>query len=119
VAFSGGVRRYAQDWTAATADGRRDATTWIRSLQAEGGTNISGALAEAFTASRAEQSLGVVVFLTDGQASTGEREPARSAERAEQGRGRFRVFSCGSGDDVNAYLLDRLRERAPGTTEYI
>jgi len=119
VAFSGGVRRYAQDWTAATADGRRDATTWIRSLQAEGGTNISGALAEAFTASPAEQSLGVVVFLTDGQASTGETDPERIAERAEQGRGRFRVFSFGIGDDVNTYLLDRLTERARGTTEYI
>jgi Ca-activated chloride channel family protein len=119
VAFSGGVRRYAQDWTAATADGRRDATTWIRSLQAEGGTNIAGALAEAFTASPAEQSLGVVVFLTDGQASTGETDPERIAERAEQGRGRFRVFSFGIGDDVNTYLLDRLTERARGTTEYI
>ena len=119
VAFSGGVRRYAQDWTAATADGRRDATTWIRGLQAEGGTNISGALAEAFTASPAEQSLGVVVFLTDGQASTGEIDPERIAERAEQGRGRFRVFSFGIGDDVNTYLLDRLTERARGTTEYI
>ncbi|HEV2669557.1 MAG TPA: VIT domain-containing protein [Gemmatimonadales bacterium] len=119
VAFSGGVRRYAQGWTPATADGRRDATTWIRGLQAEGGTNISGALAEAFTESPAEQSLGVVVFLTDGQASTGDTDPERIAERAEQGRGRFRVFSFGIGDDVNTYLLDRLTERARGTTEYI
>ncbi|HJS43305.1 MAG TPA: VIT domain-containing protein [Gemmatimonadales bacterium] len=119
VAFSGGVRRYAQEWTAVTADSRRDATSWIRSLQAEGGTNIAGALAEAFTAPPAEQSLGVVVFLTDGQASTGETDPERIAERAEQGRGRFRVFAFGVGDDVNTYLLDRLSERARGTTEYV
>ena len=119
VAFSGGVRRYAQEWTAVSADSRRDATSWIRSLQAEGGTNIAGALAEAFTASPAEQSLGVVVFLTDGQASTGETDPERIVERAEQGRGRFRVFAFGVGDDVNTYLLDRLSERARGTTEYV
>ena len=119
VAFSGGVRRYAQGWTAATADGRRDATTWIRSLLAEGGTNIAGALTEAFTESPAEQSLGVVVFLTDGQPSTGDTDPERIAERAEQGRGRFRVFAFGVGDDVNTYLLDRLTERARGTTEYV
>src|SRR5205814_150608 len=37
----------------------------------------------------------------------------------EQGRGRFRVFSFGVGDDVNTYLLDRLTERARGATEYI
>ncbi|HKC40929.1 MAG TPA: VWA domain-containing protein, partial [Gemmatimonadales bacterium] len=119
VAFSGGVRRYAQGWTEVAADTRRDAETWIRSLDAEGGTNIAGALTEAFVQAPAEQSLGVVVFLTDGQASTGEMDPERIATNAEQGRGKFRVFSFGVGDDVNTYLLDRLTERARGTTEYI
>jgi Ca-activated chloride channel homolog len=119
VAFSGGVRRYAQGWTGVTADTRRDAEAWIRSLEAEGGTNIAGALTEAFAQSPAEQSLGVVVFLTDGQASTGETDPERIAASAEQDRGKFRVFSFGIGDDVNTYLLDRLTERARGTTEYI
>jgi len=119
VAFSGGVRRYAEGWTAFTPDARRDAESWIRSLDAEGGTNIAGALAEAFAQSPAEQSLGVVVFLTDGQASTGETDPEKIAASAEQGRGKFRVFSFGIGDDVNTFLLDRLTERARGTTEYI
>jgi len=119
VAFSGGVRRYAQGWTGVTADTRHDAESWIRSLDAEGGTNIAGALTEAFAQAPAEQSLGVVVFLTDGQASTGETDPERIAGSAEQGRGKFRVFSFGIGDDVNTYLLDRLTERARGTTEYI
>ena len=119
VAFSGGVRRFAQGWTDASTQGRRDAESWIRSLEAEGGTNIAGALTEAFAEPPAEQALGVVVFLTDGQASTGETDPERIAERAEQGRGRFRVFSFGIGDDVNTYLLDRLTERARGTTEYV
>src|SRR6266852_5055923 len=119
VAFSGGVRRYAQGWTNMTPAARGDAESWIRSLDAEGGTNIAGALAEAFAESPAEQSLGVVVFLTDGQPTTGETDPERIAERAEQGRGRFRVFSFGIGDDVNTFLLDRLTERARGTTEYI
>lgn len=119
VAFSGGVRRYAAGWTAVSSDARHDAENWIRSLEAEGGTNIAGALTEAFAQAPAEQSLGVVVFLTDGQASTGETDPERIAEGAEQGRGKFRVFSFGVGDDVNTYLLDRLTERARGTTEYI
>jgi len=119
VAFSGGVRRFAQGWTAVSADTRRDAEAWIRSLEAEGGTNIAGALTEAFAQAPAEQSLGVVVFLTDGQASTGETDPEKIAASAEQDRGKFRVFSFGVGDDVNTYLLDRLTERARGTTEYI
>ncbi len=119
VAFAGGVRRYAAGWTAATAENRRDAIAWIRSLETEGGTNIAGALGEAFTEAPADQALGVVVFLTDGQPTAGETDPERIAERAEQGRGRFRVFAFGVGDDVNTYLLDRLTERARGTTEYV
>src|SRR6266536_1159385 len=119
VAFAGGVRRYAAGWTAATAENRRDAIAWIRSLETEGGTNIAGALGEAFTDAPADQALGVVVFLTDGQPTAGETDPERIAERAEQGRGRFRVFAFGVGDDVNTYLLDRLTERARGTTEYV
>src|SRR5713101_920135 len=119
VAFSGGVRRYAQGWTAVSAQGRRDASAWIQSLEAEGGTNIAGALSEAFAEPPAEEALGVVVFLTDGQPTTGDTDPEHIVERAEQGRGKFRVFSFGVGDDVNTYLLDRLTERARGTTEYI
>lgn len=119
VAFSGGVRRYATGWTAVTGDSRRDAANWIRSLEAEGGTNIAGALTEAFADAADAEALGVVVFLTDGQPSVGESDPERIAERAEQGRGRFRVFAFGVGDDVNTYLLDRLTERARGTTEYV
>src|SRR6058998_2680664 len=119
VAFSGGVRRYADGWSGVTASTRQAAEGWIRSLEAEGGTNIAGALAEAFAQPPAEQALGVVVFLTDGQASTGETDPERIADRAEQGRGRFRVFAFGVGDDVNTFLLDRLTERARGATEYV
>ena len=119
VAFSGGVRRYASGWTSATAANRSDAASWIRSLEAEGGTNIAGALAEAYAEAPDAEALGVVVFLTDGLPSVGESDPERIAERAEQGRGRFRVFAFGVGDDVNTYLLDRLTERARGTTEYV
>jgi len=119
VAFSGGVRRYASGWTSASAANRSDAASWIRSLEAEGGTNIAGALAEAYAEAPDAEALGVVVFLTDGLPSVGESDPERIAERAEQGRGRFRVFAFGVGDDVNTYLLDRLTERARGTTEYV
>jgi len=119
VAFSGGVRRYASAWTPATVANRSDAGNWIRSLEAEGGTNIAGALTEAFAEPPDAEALGVVVFLTDGQPRVGENDPERIAARAEQGRGRFRVFAFAVGDDVNTYLLDRLTERARGTTEYV
>src|SRR6266540_3577108 len=86
VAFSGGVRRYAEGWTDATTEGRRDATTWIRSLEAEGGTNIGGALTEAFAVSPAEQSLGV----DHGGAGSGQGAGDRRGGAALRARARAR-----------------------------
>ncbi len=113
------MRRYAAGWTAVSADNLRTAQEWVRRLDTEGGTNIAGALGEAFAERPAEGGLGVVVFLTDGMATVGETDPERLADQAERGRGPFRVFAFGIGYDVNTYLLDRLTERARGVTEYI
>ncbi len=119
VTFGSGVRRYAAGWTDVSGDNVRAAQEWVRRLDTDGGTNIAGALGEAFAESPAEGRLGVVVFLTDGMATVGETDPERIADQAERGRGPFRVFAFGIGYDVNTYLLDRLTERAKGVTEYI
>lgn len=119
VAFSSDVRRYAEGWTAATPDNRRAAADWVRSLSANGGTNIAGALGEAFATAPDADALGMVVFLTDGLPSTGEQDPERLAERADRERGRFRVFTFGVGHDVNTFLLDRIAVRARGASEYV
>jgi len=119
VTFGSGVRRYAAGWTDVSGDNVSAAQQWVRRLDTDGGTNIAGALGEAFAESPAEGRLGVVVFLTDGIATVGETNPERIADQAERGRGPFRVFAFGIGYDVNTYLLDRLTERARGVTEYI
>jgi Ca-activated chloride channel family protein len=119
VAFSNYVRRYAEGWTVASADARRQGIEWVQSLSADGGTNIAGALTEAFAAAPDAEALGMVVFLTDGLPSTGESNPERLAEMAEQQRGRFRVFTFGVGHDVNTFLLDRIALRARGASEYV
>jgi Ca-activated chloride channel family protein len=119
IGFGSGVRRYAAGWTAASGDNVRAAQEWVRQLDTDGGTNIAGALADAFAEPAGEGALGVVVFLTDGLPTVGDTDPERIAEQAERGRGSFRVFAFGIGYDVNTYLLDRLTERARGVTEYI
>jgi len=119
VAFSNEVRRYAPAWTDATPAAIAQGVAWAQSLAADGGTNIAGALAEAFAQPPAEGALGVAVFLTDGLPTAGETDPERIVTQAEQTRGGFRVFAFGIGNDVNTYLLDRLTERAHGATQYI
>ncbi|HEX4600806.1 MAG TPA: VIT domain-containing protein [Gemmatimonadales bacterium] len=119
VTFGSGVRRYAEEWTAMSSDNLRAAGEWVRRLDTDGGTNIAGALAEAFARPPRAGALGVVVFLTDGMPTVGETDPERIADQAERGRGSFRVFAMGIGYDVNTYLLDRLTERARGVAQYI
>ena len=119
IAFESGVRRFSAQWTTVSGESRSRAVDWVRGLETGGGTNIAGALDEAYSLPPAEGALGVVVFLTDGLPTVGEQDPERIAAHAEERRGGFRVFSFGIGTDVNAYLLDRLTEQARGRTEYI
>ncbi|HEV2131040.1 MAG TPA: VIT domain-containing protein [Longimicrobiaceae bacterium] len=119
ISFSSGVTAYRPDWTPATAQEIAAARRWVDGLEANGGTNISGALAEAFRARNSDAHLPIVVFLTDGLPSVGEQNPERIAQQAEQSRGRARVFAFGVGYDVNTYLLDRLSGAGRGSTQYV
>ncbi|HUP89997.1 MAG TPA: VWA domain-containing protein, partial [Longimicrobiales bacterium] len=119
IAFSDQVRSYNQTWMSGTRESIRDADQWVDNLRAEGGTNISGALEEAFRANSSSERVPFVVFVTDGLPSIGETNPERIAELAEHARGRTRVFAFGVGYDVNTYLLDRLSAAARGSTQYV
>jgi Ca-activated chloride channel family protein len=119
VSFSSAVHSYRDGWTAATADAVREARRWVDALEADGGTNMAGALAEAFRSVTSEGRLPLVLFLTDGLPSVGEQNPEKIAAQAEQLRGRARVFAFGIGYDVNTYLLDRLSAAGRGATAYV
>jgi Ca-activated chloride channel homolog len=119
IAFSTTVRTWRETWTAATPAALREARDWVERLRPDGGTNISGALAEAFRAESSDARLPIVVFLTDGLPSTGETNPERIAAEAEQEHGRMRVFAFGVGYDVNTLLLDRLSAATRGSTQYV
>jgi Ca-activated chloride channel family protein len=103
LAFSNGVRAHRSEWTDPTRDELADARRWIAGLHADGGTNVAGALSEAFRLESPAERLPIVVFLTDGLPSVGERNPERIAAQAEGERGRARVFAFGVGYDVNTY----------------
>ena len=119
IAFSNDVRSYRPEWTQASSSELERAREWVINLRAEGGTNISGALDEAFRATTPTERLGIVLFITDGLPSVGEQNPERIAQRVERDRGNARVFAFGVGYDVNTYLLDRLSAAARGTTQYV
>ncbi len=119
VRFSSAVGVYRDGWTAATSEELRAARQWVDRLTAEGGTNIAGALTEAFLSSSPSSRLPVVVFMTDGQPTVDEQDPERIAAQASRDAGRTRVFAFGVGYDVNTYLLDALTAAARGSTQYV
>jgi Ca-activated chloride channel family protein len=113
------VRTYATTWSSGGSRDLRGARRWVNGLSADGGTNIAGALEEAFQLRSPSGRLPLVVFLTDGLPSVGERDPERIAAQAEGDRGSARVFAFGVGHDVNTYLLDRLSAAGRGSTQYV
>jgi Ca-activated chloride channel family protein len=119
VAFSSAVRIFDTEWSDVTDARLREARRWVDALVADGGTNIGGALDEAFKLRSPEDRLPVVIFLTDGLPSVGEQSPEKLADRAEARAGRARVFAFGVGHDVNTHLLDRLGEAGRGSTQYV
>lgn len=119
IAFSGDVTDFSDGWSEVTSASLRRAQEWLDGLSAAGGTNIGGALERALEARTPAGRLGLVLFLTDGAPTVGERNPATLAARAAERRGERRVFTFGLGADVNATLLEQLALDGAGTAHFV
>ncbi|MEX2180656.1 MAG: VIT domain-containing protein [Gemmatimonadaceae bacterium] len=119
IAFSGDVTEFREAWTLATPQARREAEEWLTDLRASGGTNIAGALERALEARSPVDRLALVLFLTDGAPTVGERRGERLAARAAELRGTRRIFTFGLGADVNVGLLEQLALDGAGTAHFV
>src|SRR4051812_5357569 len=66
ISFSNAVHAQSADWVTADGASVTAAKAWVEQLDADGGTNIQGALTEAFRVQAGEGRLPLVIFLTDG-----------------------------------------------------
>ena len=119
ISFSSGVRQFREGFVPATPEQVADARRFVDGLQADGGTNIAGALDVALDGAVPEGRVAFVIFLTDGVPSVGEQAPDRIAETAGARIGSRRLFTFGVGTDVNTYLLDRLALQGRGAATYV
>ena len=119
VDFSTDVRTFRDDWTSATGENIRAARRHLDGLRAEGSTNISEALRVALDTRRPGGRLPLVVFVTDGEPTVGERNPDLIAAIASSLRGETRVFSIGVSSGVNATLVEQLALQGRGTAHFI
>lgn len=119
IDFSTDVRVFREEFLPATDANLRAAERYLDELRAEGSTNISGALDAALDAVRDENRLQLVVFLTDGEPTVGERNPDAIAARAARRRGETRIFSVGVSAEVNATLIEQLAVEGHGTAHFV
>jgi len=119
IDFSTDVRTFRDSFVTASAANIREAQRYLDGLEAQGSTNISGALDEALRMHSPEERLPLVLFLTDGAPTVGETQPEAIAAAAARARGRARLFTFGVGADVNAALVEQLALEAHGTASFV
>lgn len=117
VSFSTGTRSFADGLV--RADDAGDTRSFINSLEAIGGTNISQSLLEAVAQADDERPT-TIIFLTDGLATEGITDTPLLLDAVKQATPRnVRIFAFGVGNDVDPVLLDSLTQNHRGTTSYV
>ncbi|MFN3201134.1 MAG: VWA domain-containing protein [Bradymonadia bacterium] len=101
------------------ADGLKRAQGFLDGLTPTGRTNIAGALARGLALTKTDRP-HILIFLTDGAPTAGERDPAKIVQMIPGlNKGRGRIFSFGVGHDVNTHLLDQMSSLTAGESHYV
>src|SRR2546423_935053 len=119
IDFSSDVRTFRDNFSTASRENIQAAYRYLDQLDAQGSTNISGALEEALSAPVQYGRLPIVLFLTDGQPTVGERDASVIAANVAKERGPRRVFTFGVGADLNVSLIEQLALEGRGTASFV
>jgi len=119
IDFSSDVRNFRDNFSTATRENIRAAERYLDDLDAQGSTNISGALDEALSSPVQSGRLPIILFLTDGQPTVGERDAGAIASNVAKQRGVRRLFTFGVGADLNVSLIEQLALEGRGTASFV
>lgn len=124
VTFASGVQTFFDKPLRADAENVAAALQRVDALAAMGGTNIAGALQQAFEGAPAVDDGSVllpqIVFVTDGQPTVGITAPQQILDLTKQLDGRAtRVFALGVGDEIDVRLLDDLVLQHRGARDFV
>jgi len=119
IDFSSDVRTFRDGYSAATRENLRAAERYLDQLDAQGSTNISGALDEALSTPVQPGRLPIILFLTDGQPTVGERDASVIGANVAKQRGSRRLFTFGVGADLNVSLIEQLALEGRGTASFV
>jgi Ca-activated chloride channel family protein len=120
ISFSDGVEPFSPSPISASAENIRKALAHVKSLEANGGTDINSALLSALEQKPDDRYLPMLLFLTDGDPTVGETNFERILKNIENAnKHAVRTFVFGVGFDVNIPFLDKLSQKNRGVSEYV
>lgn len=125
ITFASAVQPFFAAPERASPENLAAALRRVDTLSAMGGTNISGALEQALTATAKIGDEGGVylqqiVFVTDGQPTMGLTNPQQILELTRRvDTGGTRVFALGVGDDIDVPLIDDLVQQHRGARDFV
>lgn len=115
IEFNSTARALFRQARPATQDNKAEARSWVRALNAQGGTEMAKALDLALDGEEHADRIRQVVFLTDGQ--VGDEDELFRLIRARLGDSR--LFTVGIGSAPNSHFMTKAAETGRGTFTYI
>ncbi len=101
----------------ATPENQEEARTFLDGLESRGQTNVYNALLPIAQIRPRENLPGIILVATDGNPTAGERDNRTIINAVTESNSlRNTIFTYGSGNTVNTYLLDLLAYRNKGET---
>jgi len=120
LSFSSTVTAFSRAHVAADDDAKARALKFVEALDASGGTNINDSLLRALEHRAPEGRPHLIVFLTDGEPTSGETRPASIVRNvSDANRAGVRIFAFGVGADLNRGLLEDLADATHGVAEFV
>ncbi len=120
VDYSDSIEVFSEQPVIKNDDSIAAARAYLKTLTANGGTNIRDALLEALRMTPTQDMLPMVLFLTDGLATVGERSEVKIRESvAAVNTHKRRVFTFGVGYDVNTPLLSHIADGSRAVATFV
>ncbi|MGI1680136.1 MAG: marine proteobacterial sortase target protein [Cellvibrionaceae bacterium] len=115
IEFNSSHRSLFKNPVSVDSNNINSANQFISGLNANGGTEMAGALKEAFSNKSKEGFVRQIIFITDG--SVGNEDSLFNL--IENNKGRSRLYTVGIGSAPNSYFMERAAESGQGTFTYI
>lgn len=115
IHFSNNAEEFTAEPVAATEDNIQKGLTYVENLTADGGTNVPNAINQAFGKAQKDNTLRIVVFLTDGYIGNESEVLSMINEKL----GNARIYALGVGISVNRFLLEEMANSGRGFAKFI